>query len=97
MEDVRVFVREDQPQPVACVADDRIGARAGGRDLDQVVGHRRRPAVREIRLVDKNDVDAHAGASEPRFHLGGNLLGNGGEPLRDRFFPLVKMDVESRR
>ena len=50
---------------------------AAADDLDQVVGHRRRPAVREVGLVDEDDVDAHPRTSEPRFHLRGDLLGDG--------------------
>ena len=41
--DVRVLVREDQPQPVVCVRDRALAVGSGGADLDQVVRARAWP------------------------------------------------------
>ena len=69
VQDVRVFVREDQLEPVGRVADQRFGRGRDHGDLDRVVGNRRRPAVREIRLVDQDDLHASARDAEHRLEL----------------------------
>ena len=98
MDDVRVLVREDQPQPVVVLPIMLSPRRRRGGDLDRVVGDRRRPAVRQIGLVDEDDLHAVRAAgrdvssSAPRTS---SAIAASRRAMR--FLALVKVDVEARR
>ena len=56
--DVRVLVCEDQPQPVVCVRNRALAVRSGRADLDQVVRDGRGPPVWQVALVHQHNVHA---------------------------------------
>ena len=63
-------------------------------DLDHVVGNRLRPSVREIRLIDEDDVDAPDWPSELGRDTVGCLLRDRCKPAGERLFALMKVDRE---
>ncbi len=97
MKDVRVLVNEHEAQPVAGVADRAVAARRRREDLDDVEGKWRRPSIRKVVLGDEDHVDAPVRPPEGRLEVGRGLFGDRGEPPRERFLCLVKVDVERRR
>ena len=97
VEDVRVFVGEDQLEPVGRVADQGLRRRRHRRDLDRVVGRRRRPAVRQDRSGRRGSpARVRAARPGPARTSFAHALGHGGEPPRHRLLPLVRVDVEVR-
>ena len=66
-------------------------------DLDRVVGQRRRPAVRDVALVDEDHLHAAGRPPERAIEIGGDRLGEPRQPPCQRLLALMKVDVESRR
>ena len=95
--DVRVLVNEHQPQPVRRVADAALSRRRSRADLDGVVRKRRRPAVRQIVLVDEDDLDPPDRCADRPVDLGRGGLDERRQPPRERFLALMEMDVEPPR
>ena len=61
-----------------------------------VVRERRRPAVRQVGLVDEDHVHAAAGRTQSLVERRGNVLGDAPRGARERLFALVKVNVEAR-
>ena len=98
VQDVRVFVGDEQIEPVVVVPEHGHVARRRREEPDGVVGQGRRGAVRELAGVREGDVhDPVRGPAE----LGGEapvgVLREGADPLGHLVQPAVVVDVEVRR
>ena len=92
--DVRVLVCEDQPQPVVCVRNRALAVGSGGADLDQVVRDGRGPPVWQVALVHQHNVHAPGCGPERPIERRRDILGYQREPARSFLLALVKVDVE---
>jgi hypothetical protein len=95
VEDVRVLVREERAVPVVHFAKWRELVGRHGVEADEIVGERRRRAVRRVAVVGDHDVDRVARiARELRHELPVHVLGDSCDALGDAFFARVIMHAE---
>ncbi len=98
MEDVRVFVREHDAQPVVVVPEEGGRRRRNRGNLDQVVRDGRGPSVGDVRLIHEDHVRVRrrieAGAPG---EIVADTFGNRGEARRHGGFALVIVDGEVGR
>ena len=95
MHDVRVLVREYEPEPVVRVADQAFATRTRRADLDQVVGNGRCPPVRKVVLADQDHLHTPRRRAEGSIQRRGDFFGYSRQADRVRFFALMEVDVEA--
>ena len=65
-------------------------------DLDRVVGQRRRPAVREVALIDQDDLHTADAGTHRAVNFRRRLFHDARQPPRKRLLALVKVNIEAR-
>ena len=97
MEDVRVLVRENEPEPVVGEPDEIASGRPCGGDEDGVVRHRRCQPVGQLGLIDEHDVCLWRRRDAERLLQGApRLLGDRRQSSGGARFSLVEVDDEVR-
>ena len=95
VDDVGVFVGEQQALVVVVGGEGRVGQGRGGEQVDQRPGERGGPAVGRVGVVGDHELDGagHLPAEENR-QVAVHLFGHGGHPPTILFEPLGEMHVE---
>jgi len=99
LDNVRVFVGDQQPHPVVIIAgaENGFAVRLGDEERDQVIGQRCRPSIGVVKRINKNDIGAFMRLRlHTRRQPGMHVFCKRGHPLCQSFFSLVKMDQKMR-